>query len=117
MRFNSPWLLVAPRLLSSSMWGLGRIPYLAPWLAWQLLTWIFCALVAVYVLGKGAWRLGTKLRGALGAGTRGSPPPSGPPPAGTPPTPHPILSHQPFLPRGLDTSRRPGRDPPACRSR
>jgi predicted MPP superfamily phosphohydrolase len=32
------------------MWGVGRIPYLGPWIAWQLLGWIFGVLVAVYVI-------------------------------------------------------------------
>jgi len=50
--FNLPWVLVAGRALSGSMWGVGRIPYLGPWIAWQLLGWIFGVLVAVYVIGK-----------------------------------------------------------------
>ncbi len=56
--FNFPWVLVAIRLLSGSLWGIGRIPYIAPWIAWQLLGWVFCGLVCVYLLGKavrGAW--------------------------------------------------------------
>jgi len=28
--FNFPWVLVAGRALSGSMWGVGRIPYLGP---------------------------------------------------------------------------------------
>src|SRR3989442_11477683 len=31
--FNLPWLFVASRALSGSMWGVGRIPYLGPWIA------------------------------------------------------------------------------------
>jgi len=50
--FNLPWVLVADRALSGSMWGVGRIPYLGPWIAWQLLGWIFGVLVAVYVIVK-----------------------------------------------------------------
>src|SRR5438270_788208 len=50
--FNLPWVLVAGRALSGSMWGVGRIPYLGPWIAWQLLGWIFGVLVAVYVIVK-----------------------------------------------------------------
>jgi len=72
--FNLPWLLIAPHLVSGSMWGLGRIPYLAPWLAWQLLSWIFCAFVTVYVAGKGVWWLIGRVRGepaAVPGGTRG----------------------------------------------
>ena len=100
MLFNSPWLLVAPRLLSSSMWGLGRIPYLAPWLAWQLLTWIFCALVAVYVLGKGAWWLANKLRGEWGVVVRGGVHRASGPHREVPlPTPHAVMSRRSFLAR------------------
>src|SRR5438046_3992421 len=40
--FNFPWVLVAIRMLSGSLWGIGRIPYIAPWIAWQLLGWVFC---------------------------------------------------------------------------
>jgi len=56
--FNLPWLIVAVRMFSGSLWGISRIPYIAPWIAWQMMGWVFCALVAVYVLGKavrGAW--------------------------------------------------------------
>src|SRR3989454_2757522 len=45
--FNLPWLLVAVRVLFGSVWGIGRIPYLGPWIAWQILGWIFCGLVTV----------------------------------------------------------------------
>jgi predicted MPP superfamily phosphohydrolase len=56
--FNFPWVMVALRMFSGSLWGIGRIPYIAPWIAWQLLGWVFCGLVCVYVLAKGvrsAW--------------------------------------------------------------
>ncbi|HET7297016.1 MAG TPA: metallophosphoesterase [Gemmatimonadales bacterium] len=67
--FNLPWLVVAWRVLfGGSVWGVGRIPFTGPWIAWQLLGWIFCALVAVYVLGKGAWWLVRQVRGARSAG-------------------------------------------------
>src|SRR5205807_5097551 len=56
--FNLPWVLVAGRALSGSMWGVGRIPYLGPWIAWQLLGWIFGVVVAVYVGGKCVWWIG-----------------------------------------------------------
>jgi len=62
--FNLPWAFVAGRALFGSVWGVGRIPYLGPWIAWQLLGWIFGALVTVYLLGKGAWWLGRRVRGA-----------------------------------------------------
>jgi len=51
--FNLPWLVVLRRVASGSVWGVGRIPYLAPWIAWQLLSWVLCALIAAYVIGKG----------------------------------------------------------------
>jgi predicted MPP superfamily phosphohydrolase len=54
--FNSPWLIVAVRMFSGSLWGISRIPYIAPFIAWQFLGWVFCGLVCVYLLGKGvAW--------------------------------------------------------------
>ena len=62
--FNLPWVLVAGRALSGSMWGVGRIPYLGPWIAWQLLGWIFGVLVAAYVIGKLVVR-GTRELGAV----------------------------------------------------
>jgi predicted MPP superfamily phosphohydrolase len=66
--FNFPWVLVAGRALSGSMWGVGRIPYLGPWIAWQLLGWIFGVLVAAYVIVKlvvrGSTELGAVLLGA-----------------------------------------------------
>ena len=51
--FNIPWGIVAVRMFSGSLWGISRVPYIAPWIAWQLLGWIFCGLVTVYLLGKG----------------------------------------------------------------
>ena len=56
--FNIPWVIVAVRMFSGSLWGISRTPYIAPWIAWQLLGWIFCGLVAVYIVGKAVWRLG-----------------------------------------------------------
>jgi predicted MPP superfamily phosphohydrolase len=46
------------------MWGVGRIPFTGPWIAWQLLGWIYCALVTVYLFGKGVWWLVLRVRGA-----------------------------------------------------
>jgi len=51
--FNIPWGIVAVRMFSGSLWGVSRVPYIAPWIAWQFLGWIFCGLVTVYLLGKG----------------------------------------------------------------
>lgn len=63
--FNLPWCFIAWRLLfSGSVWGVGRIPFTGPWLAWQLLGWIFAALVALYVVGKGLWWVLQRVRGA-----------------------------------------------------
>ena len=50
--FNIPWAIVAVRMFSGSLWGISRIPYIAPWIAWQMMGWVFCALVALYVVGK-----------------------------------------------------------------
>lgn len=55
---NLPWIIIARRMLFGSLWGIGRIPWIAPWVAWQMMGWVFCALVALYVAGKGvrsAW--------------------------------------------------------------
>ncbi|HET8714101.1 MAG TPA: metallophosphoesterase [Gemmatimonadales bacterium] len=51
--FNIPWAIVAVRMFSGSLWGISRIPYIAPFIAWQFLGWIFCGLVALYLVGKG----------------------------------------------------------------
>ena len=75
--FNLPWLVVGQRVLfGGTMWGVGRIPLTGPWIAWQLLGWIYGALITVYLLGKMLWWLGAKLRGERGAepsAERGSP--------------------------------------------
>lgn len=64
--FDFPWVFVARRVLFGTVWGAGGIPFLAPWLAWQLLGWVFSGLVAVYIVGKwghGVWaRLRARLR-------------------------------------------------------
>jgi len=62
--FNFPWLFVARRVLFGSVWGMGRVPYLGPWLAWQMLGWIFAGLVAVYIVGKSLVWLTRQVRGA-----------------------------------------------------
>jgi predicted MPP superfamily phosphohydrolase len=61
--FNIPWGIVAVRIFSGSLWGISRVPYIAPWIAWQFLGWIFCGLVCLYLLGKGLWWLIQKVRG------------------------------------------------------
>ena len=67
--FNIPWGIVAVRMFSGSLWGISRVPYIAPWIAWQLLGWIFCGLVAVYLFGKGVVWL---VRKVWGRGERGA---------------------------------------------
>ncbi len=59
--FNLPWLLVAQRALTGSMWSVGRLPLTGPWIAWQLLGWIFCALVSLYIVGKAVGRTAGRL--------------------------------------------------------
>ncbi|MGE5803292.1 MAG: metallophosphoesterase [Gemmatimonadota bacterium] len=66
--FNIPWLIVAVRMFSGSLWGISRIPYIAPFIAWQFLGWIFCGLVCLYLLGKGVVWLVGKLREVWGVG-------------------------------------------------
>jgi predicted MPP superfamily phosphohydrolase len=63
--FNIPWGIVAVRMFTGSLWGISRVPYIAPFIAWQFLGWIFAGLVAVYVLGKAVWRLGGLAVGKL----------------------------------------------------
>ncbi|HEY6785669.1 MAG TPA: hypothetical protein VI159_11995, partial [Gemmatimonadales bacterium] len=64
--FNFPWIFVARRVLFGSVWSKGWIPYIGPWVAWQMLGWVFLGLVAVYVTFKGiVWCWG-KRRGMVG---------------------------------------------------
>ena len=72
--FNIPWGIVAVRMFSGSLWGISRTPYIAPWIAWQLLGWIFCGLVAVYILGKAVRRLGGWAVSKLRASPTAQPP-------------------------------------------
>jgi predicted MPP superfamily phosphohydrolase len=72
--FNIPWLFVGWRVLfGGSVWGVGRIPFTGPWIAWQLLGWIYCALVAVYVIGKAIVRGSRELGAVLSRERRGAP--------------------------------------------
>lgn len=61
---NLPWIAVADRVLVGRFWSIGRIPYIAPFVAWQAMGWVLCALIALYVLGKGV--VGTWGRGRRG---------------------------------------------------
>jgi predicted MPP superfamily phosphohydrolase len=72
--FNIPWLIVGVRMFSGSLWGISRVPYIAPWIAWQMLGWIFCGLVAVYILGKAVGRLGGWAVGKLRRSPTAEPP-------------------------------------------
>src|SRR5258705_11163382 len=67
--FNIPWGIVAVRMFSGSLWGISRVPYIAPWIAWQFRGWIFCGLICLYLLGKGAGWLVRKGRGERDAGS------------------------------------------------
>jgi predicted MPP superfamily phosphohydrolase len=74
---NLPWLVVAERLLGGTLWSVGRIPFTGPWIAWQLLGWIYCALLAVYIAGTALVRAGR----ALGRAVRRPAPAPAPGPA------------------------------------
>jgi predicted MPP superfamily phosphohydrolase len=91
--FNVPWAIVAVRMFSGSLWGISRIPYIAPWIAWQMLGWVFCALVAVYLLGKAGWWLFAKVRGEWGVVRDGAHPKE------PVPTPDSLVSRRQFLAR------------------
>src|SRR5712691_3536560 len=67
---NLPGVLIARRVLFGSVWGVGRVPYTAPWIAWQILGWVFCGLVTVYLLGKGVWWLAGRALGRSGGQPR-----------------------------------------------
>jgi predicted MPP superfamily phosphohydrolase len=57
--FNVPWLFVAHRVLFGTIWGVSWIPFIAPFVAWQLLGWVFAALVTLYLATKGVlWVVG-----------------------------------------------------------
>ena len=63
--FNIPWGIVAVRMFTGSLWGISRVPYIAPFIAWQLLGWIFCGLVALYILARGVRRASYVVRERL----------------------------------------------------
>src|SRR5438105_5281231 len=92
--FNIPWGIVAVRMFSGSLWAISRVPYIAPWIAWQFLGWIFCGLVALYLLAKGVWWLASKLRGMWRVGRETRTVVAHTPP----PTPHAVTRRQ-FLVR------------------
>jgi predicted MPP superfamily phosphohydrolase len=90
---NLPWVLVAARVLGGRIWAVGRIPYLAPFIAWQLLGWVLCALIAVYMVLE-------RLRGAWGVASAAIRRPAGvpEPPLTARDAPNP-LSRRQFLAR------------------
>ena len=61
--FDFPWVFVARRVLFGSVWSGGSVPMLAPWLAWQLLGWMFGAAVSLYIGAKAVVWTMRKLRG------------------------------------------------------
>ena len=97
--FNFPWVFLARRVLLGSVWSGGSIPMLAPWLAWQLLGWMFGALVSLYIAGKaGVWAV-RSLRGVWGVvrhGPRRASTADRPAPI---PIPHSHISRRRFLAR------------------
>ncbi|HYL55308.1 MAG TPA: metallophosphoesterase [Gemmatimonadales bacterium] len=96
---NIPWLAVGARVLfGGSMWSIGRIPFTGPWIAWQLVGWIYCALVTVYlVLKLIVW--GSRELGAV-LSRRKRTPSSGADPL---PAPGSLLSRRRFLARATYT--------------
>src|SRR6266705_53766 len=65
--FNLPWLAVAWRVLFDTVWGVSWVPFIGPFMAWQLLGWVFCGLVAVYLAFKGIlWVVGRWERWKVG---------------------------------------------------
>jgi len=97
---NIPWLLVGARVLfGGSVWSVGRIPFTGPWIAWQLLGWIYGALVAMYVLGKAIWWLAQRVRGAWYVVRDGAARASGSPGVQPLTTDHAVLSRRRFLAR------------------
>jgi predicted MPP superfamily phosphohydrolase len=65
--FNLPWLAVAHRVLFDTVWGVGWIPFTGPFIAWQLMGWVFCGLVVVYVAFKAIlWVVGRLERWKVG---------------------------------------------------
>lgn len=92
MLFDFPWVFLVRRVLLGSVWSGGSVPMLAPWLAWQLLGWLFGALASVYIAGKAVVWMFQKMRGMWGRRRVGSPGGSGAPTG-------PRLSRRRFLAR------------------
>jgi len=45
--FNFPWSSSCCACFSGSLWGIGRISYIAPWIAWQIMGGCFCGFVCL----------------------------------------------------------------------
>lgn len=97
--FNFPWVFLARRVLLGSVWSGGSIPMLAPWLAWQLLGWMFGALVSLYIAAKAVVWVARKVRGAWGVARHGPQPISAEDRQRPVPTSHSHISRRRFLAR------------------
>ena len=65
--FNFSWIFVAHRVLFGTVWGISWIPFTGPWVAWQLLGWVFAGLVVLYLAAKVVlWVVGKVERRQLG---------------------------------------------------
>ena len=72
--FNFPWLFVARRVLFGTVWGTGQIPYLGPWIAWQIMGWGMFGAVTLYALGWAIYGFVVRVRRPAGAGQPVDPP-------------------------------------------
>ncbi len=98
--FNVPWIFVARRVLFGTIWGIGWIPFTGPWVAWQMLGWVFCGLVSVYLFGKAAVWCSKRMRGAWEVGLLGATRSTGSYAQAPLPTPHDVaISRRRFLAR------------------
>jgi len=61
--FNFPWVIVVLRMFSGSLWGIGRISYIAPWIAWQIMGGVSAALSVSTCLAKACAVRGTRCAG------------------------------------------------------
>src|SRR5213592_928392 len=72
--FNFPWLFVARRVLFGTVWGTGQIPYLGPWIAWQIMGWGMFGAVTLYALGWAIYGFVVRVRRPAGADRPVDPP-------------------------------------------
>ena len=71
---NFPWLFVARRVLFGTVWGTGQIPYLGPWIAWQIMGWGMFGAVTLYALGWAIYGFVVRVRRPAGADRPVDPP-------------------------------------------